>query len=473
MARKVFLGLLFIFSLIIALALHLIRPAPLPAQSVNCVDAITRADQLYLDGNRTGAEALYRQCKPPIAQQNLRTAFPEPLMDPDRLRPASRVYWREAQEGLERNQENRIFTALDLLIQQHPDFVPAYSVLAEALQRFNRETDALATLEEAATLFPYNADIAMARTVALRNARKYLEASMAARLFAIINPDDPQRSEFIRLANDNLEIFKTNTRAQYIGTGILNIVGNIFFGGGSSTDNVISSAQLAATLIDGEEATGAALAATRVEEAQSQNALIEDPVILDYVNTIGQDIATQMGRDEFTYEFNVIASNALNAFAFPGGKIFINTGAILAADTEAELAGLIAHEVAHTVLSHGYQTLASQGLIETASNAIPIRNLAQMTTSSFSRQREQEADILGARAIAGYGYAADGLRNFLLTLSQVSGSGQPEYLSSHPAPPTRIRYLEALIQQNGYNQYGYEGIAVHQRIQQRIRSLLN
>ncbi|MEL7004070.1 MAG: M48 family metalloprotease, partial [Bacteroidota bacterium] len=150
---------------------------------------------------------------------------------------------------------------------------------------------------------------------------------------------------------------------------------------------------------------------------------------------------------------------------------FINTGAILAANSEAELAGLLAHELAHTVLSHGYKQLANNALLNAANNTLPLGDLAGLASLGISREHERQSDILATRAVAGFGYAADGLRNLFVTLNEQSGSGPAEYLSTHPAPPTRISYLEALIQQNGYNRYAYEGVESHARIQQRIRQL--
>lgn len=437
-----------------------------------CFGLMTEADQLYLEGNYTAAEQLYRQCKQPFAQQNLTTYFPEPVTDPNQLRPAGQVYWREVQAGLERDQENRIFVSLNLLIEEYPEFVPAYGALAEALQRYDREAEALDALEKAATIFPNNADIARARAAALRNADKPLEASMAARLFAIVNSDAPEREEFIAMANKDLSTFKSDLRSEYLSTGLVGAIGGVFLGGGNTLDNVMNSVSLATMLFEGEETTGTKLAAVEIQEAQGKGELVDDPVILEYVDTIGQDIAAQMGRDEFEYEFYVIKDETLNAFALPGGKVFINTGSILAAKSEADLAGLIAHEVAHAVLSHGYQRLATNGLLSVVNQAIPLGNLPGLASLGFNRDNEKQADILGTRAVAGYGYAADGLRDFFVTLNEQGGGSQPEYLSTHPATPNRISYLEALIQQNGYNRYSFEGVEEHARIQARIQEIL-
>lgn len=461
----------FLITIILILGLNTLSWERNSVRASECSDLLLEADRLYLENNRVGAEQLYRQCKQPFSQQDISTYFPEPITNASQLSPGGQVYWREAQEGLARDQANRVFTALNLLTEEHPAFMPAYSALAEVLQRFGRESEALETLEQASILFPYDSGIARARVVGLRNSGLMLEASMAARLFAIINPDHPEYEDFIKIANEDLDAFKADIKGQYLTTGAIGILGNIFFGGGSTVSNILDSAGLAALLFEGEKDTGTRLAAAALEEAQVNGALVDDPVILEYVDEIGQDVAAQMGRDEFDYEFHVIADNSPNALAMPGGKVFVSTGAILAANTEAEFAGLLGHQVAHTVLSHSYQQLATDVLLSLASQALPIGNLANLASLGFSDDNEQQADILATRAIAGFGYAADGLRNFLVTLNTHSDAGLPQYLSTHPSPPARIAYLEALIQQNGYNRYSYEGIERHARIQQRIREL--
>lgn len=438
---------------------------------IPCFSTLSEADQLYGRGDRLGAEQLYRQCKQPFTQQDLTTYFPEAITDPEQLSAKGQIYWREVQQRLESNRESQMFVPLDLLIEESPEFAPAYAALADALQRSDRESEAIEALEQAATLFPYDADIAEARAIALMDAGKPLEASMATRLFAIVNPDSPKRDLFISMADDNLDRFKSDVKQEYLSTGIFGAVLNIFTGGGDLFSNAVDSASFAYMLSQGEEATGSQMAAATLASAASTNTLIDDPVVLEYVNTIGQDIAKQMGRDEFEYEFHVIQDDSVNAFALPGGKVFVNTGAILAAQSEADLAGLIGHEVAHAVLSHGYQGLATDGLLSVVNQAIPLGNLITLASLDINRDQEKQADILGTRAVAGYGYAADGLRDFFVSLNEQSSSSQPEYLSTHPATTNRISYLEALIQQNGYNRYAFEGVEEHARIQQRIREL--
>ena len=442
------------------------------AQPDSCFTVLSEADRLYGQGDRTSAEQLYQQCKQPLTQQDIETYFPDAVTNPEQLSAKGRVYWREVQQRLENGRVREMFVPLNLLIEESPEFTPAYAALAEALQRSEQASEALEALEKAATLFPYDADIAEARAIALLNAGQPLEASMAARLFAIVNPGSPERDSMMAMADKNLDIFKSELKEKYLSAGILGAIMNVITGDGNVLSNALDSVAFASMLFQGENATGSKMAAATLASATSENRLLEDPVVSEYIDTIGQDIARQMGRDEFDYEFHVIYDDSIDAFALPGGKVFINTGAILAAQSEADLAGLIAHEVAHAVLSHGYQRLATDGLLSVIDQTVPLGNLIGLVSLDENRDREKQADILGTRAVAGYGYAADGLRDFFVTLNEQTSSSQPEYLSTHPATPNRISYLEALVQQNGYNQYAFEGVEEHARIQARIKELL-
>jgi tetratricopeptide (TPR) repeat protein len=462
--------LLFCTTLILTLALNFLKPIGVTAQVQQdpCYATVVQADQLYLENNRTAAEELYRQCKSSSEEQNLATFFPEPITDLAQLPPGGQALWAEAQAGYEEGLESKLFVPLELLLQDYPAFVPAYSLMAQALEAYERDDEILDILEQAATLFPDNVDIAWARVRALQNADKSLEASVAARLFTIINPNHPEVSNFEEVAEDEFNSFRRSTRREFGITGGLGALGRIIFGGGSTLSNVIETVPLVRMLTSGEEGIGSQLA----EDEINNRDLIEDPVILDYVSRIGNDVANLMGRDEFEYEFYVVQDSSINAFALPGGKVFVNTGSILAANSEAELAGLIGHEVAHAVLSHGYQQMARSNLFATVGEITSLSSITNLITLNFSRNQEQQADILATRAIAGYGYAADGLHNFFVTLNEQSSGGQPEYLSTHPATENRLRYLQALIQRNGYNRFAYEGVEEHHRIRQRLQESL-
>jgi len=147
----------------------------------------------------------------------------------------------------------------------------------------------------------------------------------------------------------------------------------------------------------------------------------------------------------------------------------VNTGLILAAHSQAELAGVLAHEAAHSVLSHGLQSVFREDLIAQMGSQVPLGDfVGEMLSLQYSRQQERQADILGTRVLATAGYAADGLRNFMETLYEKGEPDQIEYFSTHPAASTRVEYLEALIQQNGYNRYALEGVDRHSEIQAMV-----
>ncbi|NEO51359.1 MAG: M48 family metalloprotease, partial [Moorea sp. SIO4A3] len=180
------------------------------------------------------------------------------------------------------------------------------------------------------------------------------------------------------------------------------------------------------------------------------------------------------GRDEFNYEFYVVMDDQLNAFALPGGKIFINAGAILKTKSEAELAGLLAHELSHAVLSHGFQLVTQGNLTANIAQFIPYGGTAaNLIVLNYSRNMERQADDLGTKILAASGYAADGLRNLMITLHD-QGGPKPlfPWLSTHPETKERINNLEATIDNNGYNRYTYEGVEKHLEIQKRVAQLL-
>jgi len=222
-------------------------------------------------------------------------------------------------------------------------------------------------------------------------------------------------------------------------------------------------------LLQGEKSIGESVA----KQAKKQLPLVIDDDVLAYVNDIGQKLAKVAGRNEFKYEFFVIPEEELNAFALPGGKIFINAGAIAKTTSEAELAGLVAHELSHVVLSHGFQLVTQGNLISNVTQYLPFGGtIGQLFAMNYSRDMERQADILGTRLIVASGYAADGLRNLMVTLDKQKKYDIPTWLSSHPGGNERVSYLENLISRNSYNRYAYEGVQRHAEIKVKVNKLL-
>jgi beta-barrel assembly-enhancing protease len=164
----------------------------------------------------------------------------------------------------------------------------------------------------------------------------------------------------------------------------------------------------------------------------------------------------------------------LNAFALPGGKVFINAGAIVKTSSEAELAGLLAHELSHTILSHGFQLMTKGNLTFNLAQFIPRVGglVGNLLTLDYSRDMERQADVLGTRLLASSDYAADGLYNLMVILGKENKNSPPSWLSSHPATKNRVQYLAEQIQENGYNRYAYEGVERHAKVRERVRQLL-
>lgn len=447
--------------------LHLVIPIISSAQTPNVAkrfQTLVKADELYLAGDTAGAEKLYRQVKPPFAQEASRSTLVEPITDPEQLSGAGRVYWRNASEGMQQGLTSKIFVPLKMLLERHPEFTPAYTLYAEATRKYGNQKDILPFLERAVSIFPQSAEINQALIKAQQEAEQWLEASITARQFAMIYPQHPQAEEFTSIAESNFNRFRSQLNQQVVLQGIVGATIGIL------TGNNIQAVRLAPLLLQGESAIGAQVAATY----KQQSTLIEDAAIVEYISGIGNKIADLMGRNDFDYEFNVILDDSLNAFALPGGKVFVNTGAIMALNSEAELAGLLGHEVGHAVLSHGFQRITNANLLANVAQIIPFGNLiSNLAILDYSRQQETQADVVGTRVLAAAGYAADGLRNFFVTIKQQEkGRTIPAYLGTHPASQERMRYLEEIIQRNGYNRYAFEGVQRHREIQARLEKIL-
>lgn len=436
---------------------------------------LIEADKLYQAGDIPGAETLYRQAKPPWPEvpdspiERPKAA----ITDPNLLSPGCGVYWREAQAGLERNLETRIFVPLKLLVEQCPEFLPGHITLATAHQKYSRLPDAIEVMERATTLYPDEPQLLRTKINVLVAAKLWLEASIAARRFSLLNPEHPSSAEFTLIADENLGKFRSYIRKMITGNAIANVItGAASIALTGNPIGAISAVETLMVLAKGESGIGESV----TKDALENLPIVEDEEIVAYINQLGQKLAKVAGRDDFQYEFYVILDPEINAFALPGGKVFVNAGAIVNSDSEAELAGLLAHELAHAVLSHGFQMVTHGNLVSSIARSFPFGGtLTNLLVLDYSRDMERQADLLGTRILVAAGYAADGLRNLMVALKEKYGSGSPllKGLSTHPPTQERITYLETLILRNGYNRYTYEGVETHQKIKERVKSLLD
>ncbi len=178
--------------------------------------------------------------------------------------------------------------------------------------------------------------------------------------------------------------------------------------------------------------------------------LYRDSAANEYINRIGQRLAAASPRSDIPYTFQVVEDDSLNAFATMGGFVYINTGLIKAADNEAELASVIAHEIAHIADRHAVkqlrQTLLAQGLATAAGvddNVAVQMGVELALRRPKSREAEFEADQIGIETLGRAGYAQYGAITFMEKL--LKKSSPPSFLSTHPATSARISQMKQMI----------------------------
>ena len=432
----------------------------------NLLDA---ADQMYRADRKHEATLLYQQAKADDTRSDSIAAIPEPTFEVER--GAVKVYWREGNDGFVQGLESKIIVPLTLLTEQHSEFIPGHVKLAEGHNLFDRPEEALAALERGATIYPNVPELQEALMQQQVSMMRWLPAAITARQFATLNPEHERSSEFLELSEIYQKKFRATLRenmtSNAIGsvlTGALNVglMGNPF--------GAISPIQNAIALLRGENSVGRSAA----KSYRKKLPMLEDEVVNAYVNRIGQKLVAVSGR-EMEYEFFVVNDERLNAFALPGGKIFIHSGAILKSRSEAELAGLMAHELSHAVLSHGFQMYTKSNATGSFTQLIPFSGIfSRVAVTKYSRDLEQQADLLGTRILANAGYAADGLENLSrLLLEDDEMKGGSSLFSTHPETEKRIQYLGELIQRNGYNRYAYEGVGEHADVQKAVQIALD
>ncbi len=356
------------------------------------------------------------------------------------------------------------------MTEQYPQFLPAQFKLVEALEAGKQPQQAVQVLERLAGLYPDNADVLKAKITRLAKTGRRLDASIAARQFALLYPTHPLAAEFTQLADRELKQFQGELRSRLRGRMIAGaLLGAAGFALTGNLYGPLSTVESSVMMMRGESAIGQSIA----KRAQNRLPMLKDPEVLAYVNELGQTLAKATGRTDFQFEFYVILEDELNAFALPGGKIFINAGAIARSNSEAELAGLLAHEIAHAVMSHGFQMMTGGNLTANLLQFVPYGGtLTDLLVLRYSRAMEEQADHLGTHLLHVTGYAADGLRNLMQTLANQEKDRLPSWLSSHPETRDRVRYLERLIQDRSYNRYAFEGVDRHAAIQTKVKALL-
>jgi hypothetical protein len=197
--------------------------------------------------------------------------------------------------------------------------------------------------------------------------------------------------------------------------------------------------------------------------------VVQDQRLQSYVKGLGERLAQQPQAGDWPYEFTLINEPSINAFALPGGPIFVHSGLLDAADNEAQLVGVLAHEISHVALRHGTSQASKAQMIQLPAVLAGVLlgdggALSQIGQAGiglglnalimkYSRTAEKEADALGARIMSGAGYNPIEMARFFEKLAAEGGARPPALLSSHPDPGNRTELVQAEMQTFPAGQY--------------------
>ena len=177
--------------------------------------------------------------------------------------------------------------------------------------------------------------------------------------------------------------------------------------------------------------------------------------VVNYVDAIGQRLAANSDRPNIPYTFQVVNDDSVNAFATMGGFVYIHTGLIEAADNEAELAGVMAHEIGHIGGRHAINQMRDVAIANGIAGALGVSqddlvNLGVQLALELpnSRAHEYDADNRGFATMGRAGYAQSGFITFMQNL-QRQGRGTVELFSTHPDPGNRVNNLQAMVKESG------------------------
>lgn len=221
-------------------------------------------------------------------------------------------------------------------------------------------------------------------------------------------------------------------------------------------------------------------------QVRKQMVLIRDPFLNEYVTRVGKRLVSSQEAQEsgFPFTFEVVADPSINAFALPGGPMFINTGLLRAVDNEAQLAGVMGHEMSHVILRHSTNQASKDKFIELpavlgseiAGNsmmgkvaALGLSFGANSVLLKFSRSAESQADLMGSHLMAEAGYNPMEMARFFEKLN-AQGSHGLQFLSDHPNPDNREKAIEAEARRLPQQNYGYD-TGEFQRMKQVIAGI--
>jgi len=295
--------------------------------------------------------------------------FVEAIANPALLPLSAQTLWQQIVSTPSQTTSQNVST-LQQMLRDYPNFIPAYIQLAQALINSNRTQEAISILERGTTLYPNQPELARSLIIALGNAGRWNEAAMAARQFAIRNPNSALASEFTKLADESSQL------AQSRNSSTIRPARNSLLGGLLSaglgyllTGRITSPVTSPATPWAGITNTPLAPSNQVTQEFLNRVQLLNDAEVSNYINDIGRKLSQAAGRNNF--EFYVVRDRDSGAVALPDGKIFVSAGSIMNTSSEAELATLIARQMGHSILSHPDQIARRTNLTSTLTRLLP------------------------------------------------------------------------------------------------------
>ncbi|MGH9359818.1 MAG: M48 family metallopeptidase [Terriglobia bacterium] len=224
-------------------------------------------------------------------------------------------------------------------------------------------------------------------------------------------------------------------------------------------------------------------------QIEKQMPMLHDAAVLKYVNQLGRKLASFAPNPQpvYVWDFYVINTNDINAFALPGGFVFVNRGTIQAAQDEAQLAGVMAHEIGHVVMRHGTHQASEKALVRTPLSILGsilgagsvTANLAAIAlgfgvNSIFlhnSRGMESQADAVGTYILYHAGYDPHAMAQFFEIIQKRYPQQTIQFFSDHPDPGNRIRAVDKEIPRLGPLKHWITNIPQFESIEKHLKSL--
>ena len=250
-----------------------------------------------------------------------------------------------------------------------------------------------------------------------------------------------------------------NFKGRIVIAVIIAIIGVITYFSKTETNPITGEKQRVSLSVDQEIQLGLQAAPELIQEMGGE---ARDSKLNAYIDKVGNRVlsSTEAGKSPFKFEFYLLADNrTVNAFALPGGQVFITMGLYKLLKSEDQLAGVLGHEIGHVINRHGSEHMAKHELTQQLVQATQVASggydqgmiaqyVGQMVNLKYGRDDEIESDKYGVKYLVESGYKPEAMIEVMEILNNASGKNKsPEFLSSHPNPENRIQKIKEYIEQ--------------------------